>query len=178
MPNLAVDEIPIRTGRSRGFYVIIATAIVSIILLSSIFVYIFIDTHTQSYFGPGPIEIKVTPDKPFFLQGEQVNFTIVVINNQSWPISRPLSEEASIIKDGVPAKGGYVTMNINYGSKMPTYPANSTANIHWTWYEIEKDNQTIPHEIGNYSLTFTLRGVGYYATSNCTFEVNSQRKVR
>ena len=97
-----------------------------------------------------------------------------MINNQSWPISKQIYQETQIQKDGNTVPSEDTGMNIDYAFKMPTYPADSTIQFPWIWHESKKDNQTVPHEAGNYTLTFTLRGIGYEATSNCTFEIRSK----
>jgi hypothetical protein len=42
-----------------------------------------------NYYGLGPIEIELLPDKPFYLQGENVTVSIYVSNAQNWPVPFP-----------------------------------------------------------------------------------------
>ncbi len=161
----------LRPERSKRFYITVAAAItaVAIILTGAFILTNLHPAHQKSYYGPGPIEIKVQPDKPFFVVGELVNFTVTVVNNQNWPVASPSFQGTIIEKDGVRIGGG--GMHIDYPPNRPTYPANASTPYTWTWYPNRQNNQTVPHEPGNYALTYHLEGFGYDATANCTFEL-------
>ncbi len=122
-----------------------------------------------SDFGPWSIEIQVSPDKQYFLQGENATFTFVVVNSQSSPVARPSHEITTVTKNGITVDDMDIHINLP-ASKTPTFPADSNTQLQWTWLE-SKDNQIIPHETGNYTLTVRLEGFGYETTGNCTFEI-------
>jgi hypothetical protein len=147
----------------------VALVLLPVIIVSGFLICIWVDTDTPSYFETGPIEIKVAPTKPFFLQGENINFTVTVINNQSYPIAQPSLEDARIERNGITVEGS--SLHIDYGIEVPTYPADSNADFTWRWHEHKKDSQTIPHEIGTYTLTLRLKGNGYDTSGHCTFEI-------
>ena len=158
----------IEKKRKLLFRIKLAVAIIITVLVIG-FVGFYINATTPSFYGPGPIEITISPNKPYFLEGENVTFTITVINNQSWPVTYPLSEKVNIQKDGVEYEGS--GLQIDYPIKIPTFPAKASTPLSWTWFESNKGNQTIPHQRGNYSISFYISGVDYSAVAYCTFEV-------
>jgi hypothetical protein len=152
--------------KSRRFYL----AFVVIILLLAVTLSLIIGTYyaNQNNFGPGPIDLEVKPDKPYFLRNEQANFTFLLINNQSWPVTKPLLQETNITKDGILLEN--TDLHTNFAD-VPTIPANSSTQLYWTWRGPQRDNQTLTHEAGNYTLTVRLEGFGYDVTSGCIFEI-------
>ncbi len=153
------------SGRRRNITLVIAVALGVVLGLAG---WVYYETR-PSVFGPGPIEIQVTPDKQYFLVGEEPTFTIMVFNNQTWPVAYPDEENTHVYNST--ADFGYATMNINRGVHTSTFSPNSSNPLHWTWFESKQNNQTIPHQPGNYTLVFGIRGFGYDASSNCTFEI-------
>ena len=105
--------------KSRNFsYLVLAT---TILLIAIILIAVFLD---QTSYGPGPVDIEVTPDKQFYIQGEEVNFTIYVNNPHNWPVPYPYSVSYIIKKDGVyiaSLGGGQIT----YAEPLPKFPPHS-----------------------------------------------------
>ena len=106
--------------RSRRFYIILSAAVLLLIIIGVVCV----DCVNRTTYGPGPIEIEVTAYKPFYLQGEEVNFTIYVNNPQNWPVAYPTSIIYIIEKDSVYVAdlgGGQISWTI----PMPTFSPHS-----------------------------------------------------
>ena len=100
----------------------VAAVLLIVAMACGVLFYIWIDSNTPSYFEPGPVEIKVVPDKSFFSQGEDVNFTVTVINNQSWPIVQPSLEEVQIEKYGIVVEGSSLHIEYGLGSRIEKTP--------------------------------------------------------
>lgn len=134
MKHLGTDWLQKMEKKSkRRRYIKLAASIIIVALVIGL-VGFYIDATIPSYHGPGSIEITIAPDKPFFSQGEAVTFTGIVIDNQSWPVAYPSSEDIRIKKevatnDSVPV--GDVGLNIDYAVKIPTYPANANSSFSW-----------------------------------------------
>ena len=133
----------------------------------------------KTNYGPGPISIEVTTDKVFYLQGEEVNFTIYVNNPQDWPVECPWGVDYAIEKDGLIIDG--VSVNIDFApDRIPTFPSHSRTlygNM-WHWDQNMYVNKTFPRvqvQPGNYTLTVSFYGrVDYGNSGNCTFEIKSK----
>ncbi|MBN1357352.1 hypothetical protein JW988_01150 [Candidatus Bathyarchaeota archaeon] len=129
----------------------------------------------QTTHGSGPVDIEVASDKPFYLQGEEVNFTIYVNNPHDWAVPYPNSVSYLIEKDGL-----YVTSigggQITYAEPHPVFSPNSQTTYQellMPWDQKISGNETnVQAEPGNYTLTVTFNGaVDYGDSGNCTFEI-------
>jgi len=161
------------TKRSRRFYLVLAAAfLLSVIIISAVFLSFFMMSQTS--YGPGPVDIEVTADKPFYLQGEEVNFIIYVNNPQEWPVPYPYSVLYIVEKDGVyvASLGGG---QIDYAAPSPKFPPNSKTlygDFLMPWNQKMDLNETrVQVQLGNYTLTVSLSGYGYDESGNCTFEI-------
>jgi hypothetical protein len=159
-----IFSIPLTLSKRLTIVVIIVAIAV---ILSTIL--LFFSLNTQTNYGPGPIDLKVSPDKPLFTNGEEVSFTFAITNNQSWPVAQPNLLETNITKGNTVVE--QKSERVNSSGKISTFPSNSVTELHWTWLESRNYNQTIRHEPGNYTLSVRLEGYGYSAVSDCTFEV-------
>jgi hypothetical protein len=112
-------------------------------------------------YGPGPVEIELTTDKPFYLQGEEVNFTITVNNPQDWPVPYPNVVEYRIGNQSV---WQFMTLPL----LVPLFPAHSG-----TLYATCSVTPLFgPMPLGNYTLNVSFSGpVDWGSGGNCTFEI-------
>ncbi len=161
--------------RSRRFCLILIITVFSIAIITGVIVFELSNAGQTSY-GPGPVDIEVTTDKPFYLAGEEVYFTVYVNNSQNWPVPFPFYPGYSVDRDGVNIAGGGV--HITYEMPMPTFPANSRTLFNCSAYHWNQKmylNETFPLEQappGNYTLTVYFEGeVDYGEASKCTFEI-------
>jgi len=106
--------------RSRRFYIILITTASLLTVTVGVFC---VDHGNRPNYGPGPIEIEVSTDKPFYLQGEEVNFIIYVNNPQNWPVAYPDLVGYDVEKDGISIDS--CDVNVNFGYEIPTIPAHS-----------------------------------------------------
>ncbi len=157
--------------KPRRLYVILAVAILLAILTGAIAVNWYI---SQNSYGPGPVDMEVTLDKPFYLQNENVTISIYVTNPQDWPVPKPSYQWHRIEKDGI-GYDGY-GLHIDYAAdSIPTFPAH-TRTLYTTIVWDQKttgmaSNQTFANP-GNYTLTVTLTGYGYDVNSgNLTIQI-------
>jgi hypothetical protein len=151
--------------RSRRLYLVLTAALLLIIII------LIADFLGQTSYGPGPVDIEVTPDKQIYLQGEEVNFAVYVNNPQDWPVPYPNGEGYAIEKDGlyIDGYGGHIDYP---AGGIPTFPANSRTLTKWQWDQKMLLNGTrVQVQPGNYTLTFSISGYGYSESSNCTFEI-------
>jgi hypothetical protein len=159
--------------RSRRFYFILTATVLSLAIIVGVLGFELSKAGKASY-GPGPVDIEVTTEKPFYLQGEEVNFIVYVNNPQDWPVPYPHFPGYSIDKDGENIEGGGV--NINYATPIPTFPAHSRTLFNCSAYNWNQkmylDGTLVQVQPGNYTLTVYFEGaVDYGNGSNCTFEV-------
>jgi len=159
--------------RSRRFYLILIATVLSLAIIVGVVVFELSNVGQTSY-GPGPVEIEVTTDKPFYLQGEEVYFVIYVNNPQDWPVPYPNFPGYRIEKDGLNIEEGGV--NIDYVMPIPTFPAHSRTlfnpNLHWN-QKMDLNGTLVQVQPGNYTLTvyFNPGLVDYGDGGNCTFEI-------
>jgi hypothetical protein len=170
--TLANETSPIEPKkRSRRFYLVVFVAILLLTLIVDIAVY---DVYVgRTSYGPGPVEIEVTTDKQFYLQGEEATFTICVNNPQNWPVPYPHSIVGVIEKDGVYI-AGVGGGQIDYAG-VPTFPPHSKT-LSWAslmWNQKSDVNGTLVQvHSGNYTYIVTFGGLVDYGNSgNCTFEI-------
>jgi len=142
--------------RSRRFYVILTAAILTLAIIIGVVIFEWSNLGQTSY-GPGPVDIEVTTDKLFYLQGEEVNFTVTVNNPQDWPVQYPNVVEYRIGNESL-------TKQITLASPVPSFPAQSRM-LYDTYF-------WGPAPPGNYTLNVSFGGpVDYGSGGNCTFEI-------
>jgi len=156
--------------KPRRFHVILAVAILLIIIAGVIVVNWYTN---QNRYGPGPVDMEVTLDKPFYLPNENVTISIYVKNPQDWPVPQPSYQWYRIEKDGI-GYGGY-GLHIDFASdKISTFPPHTKTlytTIGWNQKTGLVSNRTLV-EPGNYTLTVTLTGYGYDVDSgNITIQI-------
>lgn len=159
--------------RSRRYYLILTATVLSLAIIVGVIVFELSNAGQTSY-GPGPVNIEVTTDKPFYLQGEEVYFIVYVNNPQDWPVPYPSFPAYSIDKNGVNIAGGGV--NINYAMPIPTFPAHSRKLFNCSAYQWNQkmylNGNLVQAQPGNYTLTVYFEGpVDYGDGSNCNFEI-------
>jgi hypothetical protein len=156
----------------RRYYLIVATVLLISIVVGVIILIMF--NNTQAYYGPGPVEINVIPNKLVFAQGEDVNLTIYVNNPQDWLVPYPLEISYQISRDNQFVDGYTLNVNPPPGA-ISTFPARSTTN----WESYVWDRKTKPPggnrtqvSPGEYTFTASFSGlVTYGEAGNCTFEI-------
>jgi hypothetical protein len=158
--------------KSRRFCIILAATVLLLALLIGIVIFEWSNVGQTNY-GSGPVEIKVTADKPFYLQGEEVNFTIYVSNQQELPVREPSRVTYRMEKDG----GEIFNTDINIDfvpDYVPSFsPHSKTLYSTRVWDQKvgSGDNWTFA-EPGNYTFSVLFHGSTDYGNGgNCTFEV-------
>lgn len=116
--------------------------------------------------------ISLHPDKPYFLQGENVTFTGTIMTENeslSYPLKRTTTVENldTTKKSTIP---NYSIEHFTYGSDLPMYPANTNTTFTWTWNET-KINQ---HEPGQYILRYEVSGEQWSISVPCIFEIKEK----
>jgi hypothetical protein len=164
--------------RSRRFYVILLAAVLLSVETVGVAIFEF-SISGKIYYGPGPVEIEVTTDKPYYLQGEKVNFVIIVNNPQDWPVMAPLEVGYAIEKDGLIL--GAPIVCIDYGMyDVPTFPAHSRTLYNpplQAWdQKMDVNGTRVQVQSGNYTLTVSLGGYYYNDSANCTFEIRQNQQ--
>lgn len=137
------------------------------------------DTSANCTFIIEPIEhppdkfgITLRPDKPYFLQGENVTFTGAIMTENeslSYPITRTTSVENldTTKRSTIP---NYCTEHFTYSKDIPVYPANTNTTFTWTWNE----TKTSQHEPGQYILRYHVSGEHWSISVPCTFEIREK----
>jgi hypothetical protein len=130
------------------------SALIIIVVLTSIIA--FVVYSNQNYYNvdnydSGIVDIKVVPTKSYYLQGENINFTIYVNNKQDRPVRYPTSiyhvieQNKSIIFDQI-EYANYVI------DQIPTFPAHNETILPLMWDQKIRVNDTIVQaEPGNYT---------------------------
>jgi len=155
--------------KSRRFYLVLAAAV---LLIATISIAVFLGLFQTNY-GIGPVDIEVTPNKPVYLQGEEVNFTIYVNNPHDWPVAYPFQVAYRIEKGNVPVDSAILSIDFAAG-RIPTFPAHSNTTYCpiSPWNQKTYDNETwVQVEPGNYTFTVSLKGPSFDNSGNCTFEI-------
>jgi hypothetical protein len=160
--------------RSRRFYLVLVAAVLLIAVTVGVVIFEFSNIG-KTRDGPGPVYIdEVTTGKPYYSQGEEVNFTVTVNNPQDWPVRYPGFVAYSIEKDGLVIEES--GLSIDYAMPIPTFPAHSitsySPNLLWNQKTGPWDNRTqVP--LGNYTVTISISGPSYDDNGNCTFEIRA-----
>jgi len=116
--------------------------------------------------GPGPVNIEVTSDKPFFLQGEDVALLVYVYNPQNWSV--PYHSKIRYWIEGDNLTGG---LDIDYApDSNPVFSPNSRTLIYnYSWNRLAGGRMLVP---GNHTLRVSIEGpVDYGEGGSYTFEV-------
>jgi hypothetical protein len=156
--------------RSRRFYLIL---LATILLIAAVVGAVVFEMFQTPNYGPGPFDIEVTTEKPFYLGGEDVYFVIYVTNPQDWPVPHPDYAEYQIEKEGILIDGRSVSIDFA-PDRIPTFPAHSRTPYKppLVWNQKTDLNGTrVQVQPGNYTLTLTIQGFGYRASGNYTFEI-------
>lgn len=164
--------------RPRRFYLILASTILIFVVIFGFVIFELTNTaqdqnSSQNNYGPGPVEIEVTTDKPFYMQGELINFTVYVNNPQDWPVPLPNQDSQEIVgsSNTVLDVSGFSTPPPDM---VDTYPAHSrTLSSTYPWNQktnIDGNLTQVP--AGNYNFTIAFYGlVDYGEGGSCTFEI-------
>ena len=157
--------------KSRRFYLVLAAAVLLIVVILSV-AFLSLFNMGQTNYGPGPVEIEVISDKPFYLQGEEVNFTIYVTNPQNWSVPKPTSVTYEINRNGSEVFHG--NAQIRYVYPPPSFPAHSR-ELYETYVWDGKVGPGVNRTLappGIYTFTGAFDGpVDYGNSGNCTFEI-------
>ena len=162
-----------RVGSKISIFRISGYVNFAVLLIAIISLFVFLGLFQTNY-GIGAVDIEVTPDKPFYLQGEEVNFTIYVGNPHNWSVAYPCSVRYMIEKDGVDiaSLGGGQIM---YSAPHPTFHPHSKTlyrEFLMPWNQKTNLNKTrVQVEPGNYTFTVSLEGPSFDNSGNCTFEI-------
>jgi hypothetical protein len=156
--------------KSRRFYLVLVAAVLLIAVIVGVVIFEFFNIGNIRD-GPGPVYIdEVTTDKPYYLQGEEVNFTVTVNNPQDWPVQYPNVVEYRIGNESL-------TKQITLASPVPSFPAQSRT-LYDTYFWDQKvhlndlNHTLVPAPPGNYTLNVSFGGpVDYGSGGNCTFEI-------
>jgi hypothetical protein len=158
--------------RSRRFYLVLAAAVLLIAVIISVVMFEMSNINQTNY-GPGPVEIEVVSDKPFYMQGEEVNFTIYVTNPQNWSVPEPYGVTYEMHRNGSEVFGGNVQISfaINPPPSFPPHSRKLYETRVWDGKVGPGDNRTLAPP-GTYTYTVLFGGtVDYGNSGNCTFEI-------
>ncbi len=116
--------------------------------------------------GPGPVDIEVVSDKPFFLQGEDVALLVYVYNPQSWSV--PCHSKMRYWIEGDNVTGG---LDVDYApDSNPVFSPNSRTLIYnYSWNRLASGRILTA---GNHTFHVSIQGpVDYGEDGTYTFEV-------
>ena len=153
---------------------ILAAVVLSAALIVGVFVFELSNMSNveNASYGSGPVDIEVTSDKPVYLQGEQVNFTIYVNNPQNWSVPEPDGVTYEMNRTGTFVSGS--TRLIDFGGPHFLFPAHSRTLYEarvWDGKVGSAENRTFAPP-GTYTYTVSFGGlVDYGSGGNCTFEI-------
>jgi hypothetical protein len=128
--------------------------------------------YDQTNYGPGPVTIEVTPEKPSYAPGEEINFTIYINNPHDWPV--PIPWEISYkVRNGSGVVSDVTVMAEPPPGPVSTYPPNSRTFAYYVWNQKTTENKTLTLvSPGNYTFAVAFNGlVDYGEEGNCTFEI-------
>jgi hypothetical protein len=139
--------------------ILVAIALLIVVVWGYLF---FVSTYT----GPGPIEIEITTEKSVYTQGEEVQFSIYVDNQQDWRVIYPSTAYYRIGEDWA------LKIEGDYGSFVQYFPPHSrTLYRTYIWDQKTGENLTLVQP-GNYTFTVSFDGpVDYGNGGNYTIEI-------
>jgi len=115
-------------------------------------------TLLQPKMGPGPVEVEVTSDKPSYLPGQSVTFSIYVTNPHDWNVEYPWKKEYTV-------GNASLIVDMEHGPNPPSFPAHSTTLYDtYVWRPTSHPGLA---ELGNYTLTVVLDD----GSGTCSFEI-------
>jgi len=163
--------------RTNRFYKVLAITIILLAIILGVVIFELSDIYQNSY-GSGPVEIGVTTDKPFYLQGEEINFTIYVNNPYDWKIPHP--HEVTYRIEGKDNFTQSSTKFVDFpSSSVPTFsPHTRIFYSTYTWNQkVQANNNIKLAQPGNYTFSVTFSGlVAYGNGDSCVFEVRENPK--
>jgi hypothetical protein len=113
--------------------------------------------------GPGPVDIEIVPDKPYYVQGENVNFSIYINNPHEWNVEYPWKKTYTLGNDAQ-------IVDMELSPDLPSFPAHSRVLYDTSLWK--PNRSSILANPGNYTFTVTLGGhVDYGTEATCTFEI-------
>jgi hypothetical protein len=148
-----------RRTRSRRFYLILLVVIVLVAAMTAVFML------SQPKYGPGPVRIEVISDKPYYLLGENITFSIYVNNDKDWSIPYPSEVTYKISHDNQFISGFSLNIDPPAGSITP-FPPNSRIhydNYVWNQKAGAGNNQTLVGA-GIYTFTVSFSGSTNYGS--------------
>ena len=155
----------------RRYYLIVVTVLLISIVVGVVIFMMF--NNIEAYYGPGPVEIDVIPNKLVFAQGEDISLTIYVDNPQDWPVPYPLEVTYQIDRNGN-LVDGYTVFAEPPPGRISTFPAHSrTLWETYVWNQkIGTGNNRTQVLPGNYTFTVSFgQIVDHGHGGNCTFEI-------
>jgi hypothetical protein len=155
--------------KSKRFYTILAVTVLLLALLAGVVIFEWSNLGRTNY-GPGPVDIEVTTDKTFYLQGEEVHFNIYVNNPQDWQVGHPTTVAHEVNEDNQSIYSDHFEKD--YGDSWPAFPAHSKT-LFETYSWNQKNINGSSTEPGNYTLTVTFYHglIDYGNAGTYSFEV-------
>lgn len=169
---VAENSQPEPKKRSKRF-ILLLIAVVLLITVIGGTVFFRLPVFRQASYGPGPIDIEVTTDKPSYLKGERIKFIAYVNNFQNWSVIEPDFADFQISMNGSIIERRCVFMDFSIDD-IPVFPAHSQTSYEppLSWEQKADINGTFAQvPSGVYTLILTLQGSGYSNTGNFTFEI-------
>ncbi len=126
----------------------------------------------SGYFSPS-ISIDIANKKDVYVEGDTVNFNIVVTNNESYAISDVMLQEklsgAAFVSNGT----SYTVMNDSF-VKIGTLAANSSVTV---LAKFTAPNDIVSDYVNVVELTGALTSTGYYLDTSKDYKVSVNFKV-
>lgn len=146
----------------RRIYAIILVVVLLAVVLGYLAFEVF-------YLGSGPVYIEVVPDKPFYMQGEEIRLSIYINNQRDRPVPYP---ESVVL---------YIRDLDYYMYSAPGAPPglSSIPPHHKTIYyvhiwdqKVEVDGNRTQVPPSNYTITVSFEGqFNFGEGTNCTIEI-------
>jgi hypothetical protein len=130
-----------------------AIVLAAVVLFAS--VVIISHEFTKVKIGPGPVDIEIVPDKPYYVQGENVNFSIYISNPHDWNVEYPWKKTYTLGNDTH-------IVDMELSPDLPSFPAHSRV-LYDTSLWTPKHSSILANP-GNYTFTVTLGGRVDYGT--------------
>jgi len=164
--------------KRRRLYIVLTAAILTLSLILSTIIF-ELHTANQTSYGPGPVEIEVTTDKPIYLQGEMVNFTIYVYNPFDWKVPHPHGVTFQIEENNTFVQSSSMAIDFPPDA-LPTFsPHSKVFYYNYSWNQKARTNDKLTLvQPGNYTFSVTFRGLVTYGEGNrCIFEIRENPKL-